>query len=69
MIEINNEYATAWFSQHAAADGNGAWIVSTQPARLFARDQAITALRVAELGECGYPDNHPLVVALREALW
>jgi hypothetical protein len=27
--------AVARFSQHAAADGNGAWIVSTHPARLF----------------------------------
>jgi hypothetical protein len=27
--------ATARFSQYAAADGNGAWIVSTHPARLF----------------------------------
>jgi hypothetical protein len=42
VIEINVKYmslsvgdkiiATAWFSQHAAADGSGAWIVSTRPA-------------------------------------
>ena len=38
------------------------------PARLFTRDQAITALTVAELGESGYPDSHPLVVTLREEL-
>ena len=54
MIEIRNEYmsltldgetiAAARFSQHAAADGNGAWIVSTHPAWLFSRNQAITAL-------------------------
>jgi hypothetical protein len=78
MIEITNEYmslrgdgegvATAWFSQYAAADGNGAWIVSTHSARLFTRDQAITALTVAELGESGSPDSHPLLVALREEL-
>ena len=30
--------ATARFSKDAAADGNGAWIVSTHPARLFSRD-------------------------------
>jgi hypothetical protein len=60
--------ATARFSQHAAADGNGAWIVSTHPARLFTRDQAITALTVAELGESEYPDSHPLVVALQKEL-
>jgi hypothetical protein len=52
-------------SQHAAAGGGG-WIVSTYPARLFTRDQAITALTVAELGESGYPDGHPLIAALRE---
>ena len=60
--------ATARFSQHAAADGGGAWIVSTHPARLLTRDQAITALTVAELGESGYPDSHPLLVALRGEL-
>jgi hypothetical protein len=52
MIEITDEcmsltvdaqvVATARFSRSAAADGNGAWIVSTNPARLFARDGAIT---------------------------
>ena len=26
---------TAWFSKHDAANENGAWIVSTHPARLF----------------------------------
>ncbi len=36
--------ATARFSPHAAADGHGAWIVSTHPARLFSRNQAITGL-------------------------
>jgi hypothetical protein len=30
----NRVVATARFSEHAAADGNGAWIVSTYPARL-----------------------------------
>jgi len=60
--------ASARFSEHAAAEGDGAWIVSAHPARLFTRDQAITALTVAELGESGYPDSHPLVVTLREEL-
>jgi hypothetical protein len=32
------------------------------------RDQAIIALTVAGLGESGYPDAHPLVVALRQEL-
>jgi hypothetical protein len=60
--------ATARFSEHAAADGCGAWIVSAHPARLFTRDQAITALTVAELGESRYPDSQPLMVALRQEL-
>jgi len=44
----NRVVATAGFSEHAAADGNGARVVSAYPARLFTRDQAITALTVAE---------------------
>ena len=43
--------ATARFSQHVAANGDGAWIVSAHPARLFTRDQAITALTVPNLME------------------
>ena len=58
--------ATARFSEHAAADGCGAWIVSAVPALLFTRGRAITALTVAELGESGYPDSRPLIAALRE---
>jgi hypothetical protein len=60
--------ATARFSRNAAADGNGAWAVSTCPARLLGHDQAIRALTVAELLEIGYPDDAPIVVALREEL-
>jgi len=51
-MEIGNRVvATAQFSEHAAADRNGAWIVSACPARLFNRDQAMTALMVVELSE------------------
>jgi hypothetical protein len=47
-LEVNGAViATARFSQYAAADGNGAWIVSTHPARLFSPNQAITALTLA----------------------
>ena len=68
-LEIGNRIvATARFSDHAAANGNGAWIVSTRPAPLCTHDQAITALTIAELEESGYPDDHPLVVALRAEL-
>jgi hypothetical protein len=40
--------ATTRFSENAAADGHGAWIVSTHPAQLFSHTQAITALTLAE---------------------
>jgi hypothetical protein len=34
-LEVNGEVvATARFSEYTAADGNGAWIASTHPARL-----------------------------------
>jgi hypothetical protein len=60
--------ATARFSQHAAADGNGAWIVSTYPARLFSRNQAITALTLAERLAVGYGDDDPFVIDWRKEL-
>lgn len=67
--EIDNcVAATARFSQHAAADGNGAWIVSAHSARLFTRGRAITALTAAELGESRQLDSHPLLVALQVKL-
>jgi len=47
--------APALVGEHAAAGGNGAWIVSTYPARLFTRDQAITSPAVAELMGSGQP--------------
>jgi hypothetical protein len=66
-VEIGGRVvAAARFSDHAAADGCGAWIVSAHPARLFTRGQAITALTVAGLGE--YPDSRPLIAALRGGL-
>jgi hypothetical protein len=61
--------ATARFSQHAAADGHGAWIVSTQPARLFSRNQAITALTLAERLAAGHGDDNPFVIGWREELF
>jgi len=48
-LEIDGRVvATAEFSERAAADGHGAWIVSCHPGRLFARNQAITAMVLAE---------------------
>jgi hypothetical protein len=46
--------ATARYSSHAAADGQDAWIVSGLPHRLFSRDQAITAMVLAERLAAGY---------------
>jgi uncharacterized protein YfaQ (DUF2300 family) len=68
-VEIGERVvATARFTEHAVADGNGAWIVATCPARLFDRDQAITALTVAGLLAVGSVGNDPLVIALRAEL-
>ena len=78
MIEINDQcmsltlggeiIATARFSGHAVADGNAAWIVSTHPARLLSRNQAITALTFAERLAVGYGDDDPFVIGWRKEL-
>ena len=48
-LEIDGRVmATAEFREHAAADGQGAWIVPTYPRRLFTRNQAITDPRREE---------------------
>ena len=61
--------ATARFSQDAAADGNSAWIVSTHLARLFTRNQAITALTLAERLAVGFGDDDPFVKTWRKELF
>jgi hypothetical protein len=58
--------ATARFSEHAAADSNGAWIVCTHSARLFTRNQAIAALKLAGRLAIGYGDHDPIVMAWRK---
>ena len=69
-LEVNGTVvATARFSKDAAADGNGAWIVSTHPARLFYRDQAITALTLAERLAYGYGYGDPFVQSWRRELF
>ena len=60
--------ATARHSEHAAADGPGAWIVSGHPSRLFTRNQAITAMVLAERFAAGYGDDDPFVIGWREEL-
>jgi hypothetical protein len=61
--------ATARFSRHAAGDDNGAWIVSAHPARLFSRNEAITALTLAERLAVGYGNEDPFVIGWREELF
>ena len=46
--------ATARHSAYAAADGQGAWVVSDWPGRLFTRNQAISAMVLAERLAAGY---------------
>ncbi len=60
--------ATARYSSHAAADGQGAWIVSGLPHRLFTRNQAITAMALAERIAAGYGDDDLFVTGWREEL-
>ena len=60
--------ATARYSSHAAADGQGAWIVSDWSGRLFNRNQAITAMVLAERLAAGYGNDDPFVIGWREEL-
>jgi hypothetical protein len=60
--------ATARYSEDAAADGHGAWAVSYRPSHLFTRDQAITAMVLAERLAAGYGDDDPFVIGWREEL-
>lgn len=68
-LEIDGHViATAEFREHAAADGRGAWIVSSYPSRLFTRNQAITAMVLAERLAAGYSDDDRFVIGWREEL-
>jgi hypothetical protein len=69
-LEVNGAViATARFSQDAAADGNGAWIVSTHRGRLFTRSQAITALTLAERSAAGLGEDDPIMMIWRKELF
>lgn len=55
MITDQTPHTARW-SPDAAADGNGAWVVSWLPGRrLLTRDQAITAMTLAEMATTGDP--------------
>jgi hypothetical protein len=60
--------ATARYSSHAAADGQGAWVVSGLPHRLFTRNQAITAMVLAERLAAGDGDDDLFIIGWREEL-
>jgi hypothetical protein len=68
-LEIDGRViATAEFRERAVADGQGAWVVSCHPGRLFTRNQAITAMVLAERLAAGYGDDDAFVVGWREEL-
>jgi hypothetical protein len=52
----------------AAADGQSAWTVSGLPRRRFSRNQAITAMVLAERLAADYGDDDLFVVGWREEL-
>jgi hypothetical protein len=60
--------ATARYSAYAAADGQGAWIISGWTGRLLTRNQAITAMILAERLAAGYGDDDLFVIGWREEL-
>ena len=60
--------ATARYSSHAAAGGQGAWVVSDWPGRLFTRNQTITAMVLAERLAAGYGYDDLFVIGWREEL-
>jgi len=47
----------AEFRPHAAADGRGAWVVSTRYGRLLDHNQAISAMTIAEEQAKPQPDR------------
>jgi hypothetical protein len=61
--------ATARYNEHTAADGQGGWIVSGLLGRMFSRNQAITAMVLAERLAAGHgDDDDPFVIGWREEL-
>jgi hypothetical protein len=60
--------AAARYSPGAAAEGQGGWVVPELPRRLFSRDQAITAVVLAERVAAGYGDDDLFVIGWREEL-
>lgn len=59
---------SARYRPDAESDGEGRWIVAGLPRRLFKRDQAITAMVLAERLATGYGDDDLFVIGWREEL-
>jgi hypothetical protein len=60
--------ATARYCKDTRDDGRSVWSVSGWPGRLFTRNQAITAMVLAERLAAGNGDDGPFVVGWREEL-
>jgi hypothetical protein len=60
--------ATARYCRGAMDDGRGVWAVTGWPGRLFTRNQAITAMVLADRLAAGYGDDDPFVIGWREEL-
>ena len=66
MADSENGHHAEW-RPDAAADGRGAWVCSRLPGRLLTRNEAITALTLAELETAGWADS-PATASLRAEL-
>lgn len=65
LITSDMTDARAEFRVHASADGSGAWVVSTRYGRLLDRNQAITAMTLAE--ERAKPDPDQVLIRTLES--
>jgi hypothetical protein len=75
---IDNDFMTAEYDgrviasarccEDAVDDGHGVWAVSGRPGRLFTRNQAITAMVLAERLAAGHGDGDVFVIGWREEL-
>jgi hypothetical protein len=60
--------ATTRYSSDAAADGQGAWIVSDLPRHFFPQTRRSRPWVLAERLAAGYGDDDPFVLGWREEL-
>jgi hypothetical protein len=62
------EDGRALYNAHAAADGQGVWILSDLPRRWVDQNQAITAMVLVERLAAGLGDDDLFVIGWREEL-